>query len=72
MLEPGVPARSSAQRPVRAAWLDSRQRLINMQNAINRMYERQSMIDHGWVPPIEPYDLADLGTALMEEEHAGH
>ncbi len=48
------------------------QRLINMQNAINRMYERQSMIDHGWVPPIEPYDLADLGTALMEEEHAGH
>lgn len=39
--------------------------LINMQNAINRMYERQAAIERTY-PAIEPYDLADLGTSIME------
>lgn len=40
--------------------------LINVQNAINRMYERQAMIDQLF-PPTDPYDLADLGTSIMKE-----
>lgn len=42
--------------------------LINMQDAINRMYERQTAIERMFTPP-EPYDLADLGTSIMKEDH---
>ncbi|MEV8339227.1 hypothetical protein [Leucobacter sp. NPDC077196] len=38
--------------------------LINMQTAINRMYERQNAVEQLY-PPAEPYDMADLGMAIM-------
>ena len=45
--------------------------LINMQNAINRMYERQAVIARLY-PPTEPYDLADLGTSIMGRTDGEH
>lgn len=41
--------------------------LINMQNAINRMYEQQAAIERMF-SPTEPYDLADLGISIMGEK----
>lgn len=42
--------------------------IINMQDAINRMHERQAEIKRLY-PPTEPYDLADLGTSILKEDH---
>ena len=43
------------------------QRLIDMQRLINRMYERAEAVDRAHAP--FPYDLADLGTSIMKEDH---
>lgn len=42
--------------------------LINVQNAINRMYEQRAEIESIW-PAGKPYDLAGLGTSIMGEAH---
>lgn len=44
------------------------QRLIDMQAAINRMHERAEVVRQTHAP--YPYDLADLGTSIMKEDHA--
>lgn len=45
--------------------------LINMQDAINRMYERQAQIERLY-SPTDPHDLADLGTAILKEDHGSN
>ena len=42
--------------------------LIKMQEAINRMHERLRIIEAevAYTPFADPYDLADLGTSMME------
>lgn len=40
------------------------QRLVNMQNAINRLYERAEAVREN--PARYPYDLAELGKSILK------
>ena len=42
--------------------------LINMQNAINRMHEKQAELTRLYAP-TEPYDMAGLGRSILKEDH---